>query len=52
MKESQSAKIESKLKKMIELQNQPQKENNRLKTVSCGTKVIRIRKGSPDKHIM
>lgn len=52
MKESQSSKIESKLKRMIELQNQSKEENNRLKAVSHGTKIIRIRKGSPDKHIV
>ena len=52
MKESQSDKIKSKLKKMTERQTQPENENNRLKAVSSGTKIIRIRKGSPDKHIM
>ena len=52
MKESQRAMIEAKLKRMIELQNPSQKENKRLKNVPYGTKVIRIRKGSPDKHIM
>ncbi len=52
MEESQRAKIEAKLKKMIELQTQPPKENKRVKNVPHGTKVIRLRKGSPDKHIM
>jgi len=52
MKESQRAKIEAKLKKMIELQTQPQNENTRVKNVPHGTRVIRCRKGSPDKHIM
>ena len=51
-KESQSAMIEAKLKKMIELQTQSQKENKRAQNVPHGTKVIRLRKGSPDKHIM
>jgi len=52
MEESQRAKIEAKLKKMIALQTQPQKENKRVKNVPHGIKVIRLRKGSPDKHIM
>ena len=52
MEESQRAKIEAKLKKMIELQIQSQKENKRVKNVPYRTKVIRRRKGSPDKHIM
>ncbi len=52
MEESQRAKIEAKLKKMIELQTQSQKENKRVKNVPLGTKVIRRRKGSPDKHII
>ena len=52
MEESQRAKIEAKLKKMIELQTQSQKEKKRVKNVPHGTKVIRLRKGSPDKHIM
>lgn len=52
MEESQRAKIDAKLKKMIELQTQLQKENKRVKNVPQGTKVIRRRKGSPDKHIM
>ena len=51
MKESQSAQIEAKLKKIIELHTQSQKEDKRLKNVPYGTKVIRLRKGSPDKHI-
>jgi hypothetical protein len=52
MEESQRAKIEAKLKKMIALQTQSQKENKRVKNVPHGIKVIRLRKGSPDKHIM
>ena len=52
MEESQSAKIKAKLKKMIELQTQSQKENKRIKNIPHGTKVIRLRKGSSDKHIM
>ena len=52
MKESQRAKIEAKLKKMIELQTQSQKENKRLKNIPYSTRVIRRRTGSPDKHIM
>ena len=52
MEESQRAQIEAKLKKMIELQTQSQKENKRVKNVPYNTKVIRLRKGSPDKHIM
>jgi hypothetical protein len=52
MEESQRAKIEAKLKKMIELQTQSQKEKKRVKNIPHGTKVIRLRKGSPVKHIM
>ena len=54
MEESQTAKIEAKLKKMIKLHTQSQKENEnrRVKNVPHGIKVIRLRKGSPDKHIM
>ena len=52
MEESQRAKIEAKLKKMIELQTQSRKENKRIKKVPHGIKVIRLRKGSPDKHIV
>ena len=52
MEESQRAQIEAKLKKMIELQTQSQKENKRVKNVPHGVKVIRRRKGSPDKYIM
>jgi hypothetical protein len=52
MEESQRAKIEAKLKRMIELQNQSQKEKRRVKNVPNGTRVIRLRKGSPDKHII
>ena len=52
MKESQRAKIEAKLKKMMELQTQSQKENKRIKNIPYSTKVIRRRKGSPDKYIM
>jgi len=52
MQESQSNKIEAKLKRMIELQNHSQKENQRGNYIPPGTKVIRRRKGTPDKHIM
>jgi len=52
MEESQRAKIEAKLKKMIELQTKSQKEKKRVKNVPHGTRVIRLRKGLPDKHIM
>jgi len=52
MEESQRAKIEAKLKRMIELQTQSQKEDKRVKNVPHGTRVIRLRKGSPDKHII
>lgn len=52
MQESQRNKIEAKLKRMIELQNQSQKENQRVNYIPPGTKVIRRRKGTPDKHIM
>ena len=52
MEESQWAKLEAKLKKMIELQAQSEKENKRVKNVPYNTRVIRRRKGTPDKHIM
>ena len=52
MEVSQRAKIEAKLKRMIELQAESQKENKRIKNVPPGTRLIRRRKGSPDKHIM
>ena len=52
MEKSQRAKIEAKLKKMIEIQTQSQKENKRIKNIPHNTRVIRLRKGSPDKHIM
>jgi len=52
MEESQRAKIEAKLKKMIELQNRAKKEKKRVKNIPYSTKVIRRRTGSPDKHIM
>jgi len=52
MEESQRAKIEAKLKKMIKLQTESQEKNKRVKNVPYSTKVIRLRKGSPDKHIM
>ena len=52
MEQSQRAKIEAKLKKMIELQTQSERENKRVKNIPYNTRVIRRRKGSPDKHIM
>jgi hypothetical protein len=52
MEESQRAKIEAKLKKMLEQQNQSHKEKKRVKNIPHGTRVIRLRKGSPDKHII
>jgi len=51
MEESQRKKIEDKLRKMIELQNQSNKEVRPIKNIPAGTRVIRRRKGSPDKHI-
>lgn len=52
MQESQTNKIEAKLKRIIEFQKQSQKENRRVNYIPPGTKVIRRRKGTPDKHIM
>ncbi len=52
MEAAQKAMLEAKLKKMIELQIQSQKENKPVKSVPYNTKVIRLRKGTPDKHIM
>lgn len=53
MNEAQKKEIEAKLKKMIQLQSQAQKEKEMPKNPPpIGTKAIRRRKGSPDKHIM
>ena len=52
MEESQRAKIEAKLKRMIEFQTRSQKEDKRVTHIPSSTRVIRRRKGSPDKHIM
>jgi len=52
MEESQRKKIEDKLRRMIELQSQAKKEDQLTKQIPAGTRVIRRRKGSPDKHIM
>jgi len=52
MEESQRAKIEAKLKKMIEVQTQSQKAKKRVKCLPHNTRVIRRRKGLPDKYIV
>lgn len=53
MEESQTKKIEEKLKRMIELQSQANKKKQEQKNLPpAGTKAIRRRKGAPDKHIM
>ncbi|MBW1767916.1 MAG: hypothetical protein JRJ65_12840 [Deltaproteobacteria bacterium] len=48
---AQSKKIEEKLKKLIELENQSNKEVRTITSRPAGIRVIRRRKGSPDKHI-
>lgn len=52
MQESQRSKIEAKLKRMMELQKQSQQESQRVNSIPSGTKVIRRRKGAPDKYIV
>ena len=51
MEESQRKKIEDKLRRMMELENQSNREVRQIKNIPPGTRVIRRRKGSPDKHI-
>jgi hypothetical protein len=51
MEEAKMKMIEAKLRKMIALQEQSQEENRPATRIPLGTRVIRRRKGAPDKHI-
>jgi hypothetical protein len=50
MDEAKIKKIEDQLRKLIALQTQSQEENQPA-AIPVGTRVIRRRKGTPDKHI-
>ena len=52
MNEAQRNEIEAKLKKLIKLENQSKEDAQRVKTIPPGTRVIRRRAGSADKHIV
>ena len=52
MEEGKRKKIEAKLRKMIELHNKSQEKKRPVRSAPRGTRVIRRRKDSPDKHIM
>ena len=51
MDEEKKKKIEAKLRQLLELHNESQKEDPPPKSAPPGTRVIRRRKGAPDKHI-
>ena len=52
VEEGKRKEIEAKLRQMIALQEQSQQEKRPAKNTPPGTRVIRRRKDSPDKHIM
>ena len=52
MEEGKRKRIEAKLRELIALQNQSKNENRPARSTPPGTRVIRRRKGAPDKHIM
>jgi hypothetical protein len=52
MEEGKRKKIEAKLRQMIALHNKSQEKKRRVSSTPRGTRVIRRRKDSPDKHIM
>ncbi len=52
MKESRKRELEEKLRQMIMLENQPQKENRPTIKKLNGAMVIRRRKGTPDMKIV
>jgi len=52
MEEGKRKRLEEKLRQMIALQNQAQEDARPPKSPPPGTRVIRRRKGKPDKHIM
>jgi hypothetical protein len=51
MEEEKKKRIEAKLRQMLELHDQSQKKERQAKSTPPGTRVIRRRKGAPDKHI-
>lgn len=51
MEAAKMRKIEEELRKMIALQSQSQEEKQPAAKIPVGTRVIRRRKGAPDKHI-
>ena len=52
MEEGKRIRLEAKLRRMIALKDQSQEENRQAKSTPPGTRVIRRRKGAPDKHII
>jgi hypothetical protein len=48
MEESKRRKIEKKLREMLSSEEQTQHNNEQIKNVSCGARVIRRRNGLPD----
>ena len=53
MEEGKRKRLEAKLRQMIALNNPAEEEDRQTKsTRPTGTRVIRRRKGVPDKHIM
>jgi hypothetical protein len=52
MEEAKRKRIEAKLRRMIALQDWSKNEKGPAKGTPPGTRVIRRRKGSPDKHII
>ena len=52
MKEERRKKLEAKLRQMIAVQEESKNDYRRAKSAPPGTRVIRRRKGSVDKHIM
>ena len=51
MEEEKKRRLEAKLRQMIELNDQARKEKRPAKIAPQGTRIIRRRKGAPDKHI-
>lgn len=51
MTKSEKEKLEAKLKRMFEINKQNEKEKLHMNFIPIGTKVIRRRRGSIDRHI-
>ena len=51
MEEAKKKRIEEQLRKLIALQNESQEEKRPPVSIPIGTRLIRRRKGTPDKHI-